>query len=87
MGSERKGAGWESYRLNVLPDEAGEIQIKETRRAFFAGAAIIMETLMLALDPGDEPTDADMQRMADLQAEIDEFGQAIDREAFGKTEY
>lgn len=79
--------GWQSYRKHVLPQAAPPIQIKETRRAFFGGAAILFETIMLALDSGEEPTDADMQRLTDLQAEIDEYGQQIDREAFGLTEH
>lgn len=71
----------------VVPKDAPVIQIKETRQAFFAGASLLFETLMIALDPEEEPTDADMQRMADLQNEINEFGQEIDKRAFGSTEH
>lgn len=80
-------AGWKGYRDMVVPKDADEIQVRETRLAFYAGASVLFETLMLALDSGDEPTDADMQRMADLQAEIDAFGQEIDKRAFGSTEH
>lgn len=70
--------GWKSYRELVVPDDASDVQIRETRQAFYAGAAILFQALMVALDPGTEPTADDMQRMADLQAELDAFGQELD---------
>ena len=79
--------GWKSYQSMVVPKDAPDVQIKETRQAFFAGAAVLFETLMMALDSGDEPTDNDLKRMADLQAEIDEYGQQLDKTAFGSTEH
>ena len=79
--------GWESYRRMVVPADAPPNQVEETRKAFFAGASILFEALMLALDPGDEPTEADLHTMADIQAEIDEFGQNLDREYFGQQEH
>lgn len=71
----------------VIATDASEIQVKETRQAFFAGAAVLFETIMKVLDPGEEPTDNDLQRMADLQQEIDDYGQTLDRKFFGKTEH
>ncbi len=71
---------WESYRKIVVPKDAGETQVAITRRAFYSGAAMLFKTIMLGLDPDEEPTETDMQRMADLQAEIDEFGKALDLE-------
>jgi len=70
--------GWNSYRSMVIPDDAPDIQVKESRQAFFAGATILFEGLMGALDSGEEPTEADMQRMAAIQDKIDEFGQELD---------
>lgn len=70
--------GWKSYKTMVIPADAPDVQIKETRQAFYAGAAILFEGLMGGLDGGDEPTEADMQRMAAIQAELDAFGQEID---------
>lgn len=69
--------GWNSYRT-LLPKDAGEVQIRETRQAFFGGAAILFEAMMRMLDPGEEPTEADMQRMSDIQKELHEFGQKLD---------
>ena len=86
--------GWESYRDMVLPKDAPDIQLTECKQSFFAGAAILWESVMQGLDSGDDATEGDMQRMADIQAEIDAFGQEIDafgqeidKRAFGSTEH
>jgi hypothetical protein len=73
----------------VVPADAPEIQIKETRQAFYAGASILFTVLTMpgVLDPGDEPTDADMQKMADLQAEIDAFGAGLDKRYLNPQEH
>jgi len=34
-------SSWMDYRLKVLPDGAGPVQIQETRKAFYAGAVAI----------------------------------------------
>lgn len=74
--------GWNSYRA-LLPKEAGEVQIRETRQAFYGGAAILFESIMMMLDPGAEPTEADMQRMTDIQNELREFGRNLDSRYLG----
>lgn len=30
--------GWEEYRRSVMPQNAGQVQVMECRRAFYAGA-------------------------------------------------
>lgn len=77
-------AGWDSYRKLVIPSDAGLTQVRETRKAFFAGAAVLFETLMMSLDSGTEETEKDMQKMANLQQELDEFGLEIDLEVLGQ---
>jgi hypothetical protein len=69
--------GWQSYRA-LLPPNAPEVQIRETRQAFYGGAAILFEAMMRTLDPGEEPTDRDMHRMAGIQEELAEFGRSLD---------
>jgi hypothetical protein len=44
--------GWESYAADVLPKDAHSNQIIETRRAFYAGAWCLMQTLILLGDSG-----------------------------------
>lgn len=69
---------WQSYERLVLPSNAPEIQRRETRQAFYAGAAVLFEALMRGLDKEKEPTEADMQRMNDVVKELREFGQQLD---------
>ena len=79
--------GWESYRSMVIPADAPPVQLQESERAFYAGAAILWESVMQGLDPGSDETEGDMQRMADIQAELDAFGQQLDRDLFKIPEH
>jgi hypothetical protein len=70
---------WNSYRELVVPADAPDVQLRETRQAFYAGAAALLTAVNeCLLDPGDEPTAADLERMAKIQNELDEFGQQLD---------
>lgn len=76
-------AAWEGYRGMVVPKQASAAQVIETQRAFFAGAAVLYQYLMQhGLDEGDEITDGDMDRMAEIDRELRAFGQALDAETF-----
>ncbi len=75
-------AGWASYRSLIVPKAASSAQVEETHRAFYAGAAILFEVIMRMLDPGVEPTDADLEKMNALDAELRAFGAGLDAEAF-----
>lgn len=76
-------AGWDSYRRMCVPPDAGEVQVRETRQAFYAGASVLFEGIMCVLEPGEDPTTADMKVFDNLQKEIHAFGQELDRRAFG----
>lgn len=69
---------WNSYRLAVIPAGAGEIQIEECKRAFYAGAATLHHELMEMLSPGDETTDADLENMQAIHDELIAFGVSRD---------
>lgn len=59
---------WESFAANVIPPNASDIQRREMKRSFYAGAAVLLELQMSILDPGTEPTEKDlavMDRIAD----------------------
>lgn len=71
--------GFNSYRTTVIPKNAPEIQVTECRRAFFAGAAILLESMMKIMDADREPTANDLAKMADIQAELDAFGAELDK--------
>lgn len=69
---------WASYRAAVVPKDAGGIQVEETRRAFYAGAAALYSVVMRMLEPGAEATDQDVLNMAELNVELLEFGMSVD---------
>ena len=64
---------WMTYRNKVLPKNAGEVQITESRRAFFGGAWAIYALMMNALEEGTEATPADVRLMEKLHNEMVEF--------------
>jgi hypothetical protein len=66
--------GWKSYARDVLPKNASEIQITETRRAFYAGAISCFYGLASRLDANAGPlTRRELAIADDLSAEIDDW--------------
>lgn len=72
-------AEWQSFSDSVLPPKAGPVQRTEMRRAFYAGALAVLHGIMTSLDPDDEPTPDDLDRMDRLNAELQAFGEALRR--------
>ena len=66
-------AGWVSLRLAAIPLDASAIQLQEMRMAFFAGSQHLFGSIMSILDPGEEPTEKDMERMDLIQRELQIF--------------
>lgn len=64
---------WNSYSRDVLPQDAPLIQRVECRRAFYAGAQGLLGIIMRMLDPGLEPTEADLKKMDDIDHELRDF--------------
>lgn len=75
--SNHLGQWWESYLERVLPRDAGPVQIIETKRAFYAGAESMMRAILAGLDPGTEPTDNDLRKMDEIEAELRQFGRDV----------
>lgn len=72
---------WEKFHDRVMPLGAGEIQRRETRRAFFAGAAALFSILNRNVEGGSgEPTADEMAVMDDLSEEIQEYGRELARD-------
>mgnify|MGYP001606479178 CR=1 FL=1 len=72
MESNLIEAAWLGYALKFgVPEHTP--QWIETRRGFFAGAAALFSAILLMLDPGTEPTDADLTKMDALNAELERF--------------
>ena len=73
-------AGFVVFARYVIPKDAPPIQLGEMQLAFMAGAEHVFSSIMNILDPGEEPTDADMRRMDLIQRELDEWrGRLFDR--------
>ena len=87
MRKEHIKAMWESYLKQIVPDDAHETQIEETRRAFYAGAAILYTGIMNMLDESANDTQGDIDLMEDLAHEIHAFGQEFDKHIFNIPEH
>lgn len=61
---------WNLYRLHVIPAHAPEVQIVESRNAFFAGAGAFLRAIAAKLDPSDEVTAKDEQVMESVRREL-----------------
>lgn len=70
-------AGFASLQLTAMSREAPPDQVREMRMAFFAGAQHLWGTIMNVMDPGTEPTDADLKKMDLIQKELDGFIKAF----------
>jgi hypothetical protein len=66
-------AGWVGLRMAAIPDGAPPAQVDAMREVFYAGAQHLYGSLMSCLDPGKEPTDDDLRRMAMIHSELEEF--------------
>lgn len=68
------GEIWTQYEKSLLdPANAGAVQRRETRRAFYAGAQALLGLLMTELTPGIEPTDDDLKRLDSINDELKRF--------------
>ena len=69
---------WNSYIAAVFPDgRPDQIQLQETRRAFYAGAMAILSRILKDLTPGTEPCEDDLKMMDDFQSELEEFYEKV----------
>jgi hypothetical protein len=68
---------WTEFRTKVIPKDATEVQLREMRRAFFAGAWAYYSLVMSKLDADAEPTGEDLRLMAALDLEMREFGERV----------
>ena len=66
-------AGFATMRHLAIPEDASMEEVEAMRFAYMAGAEHLFRSVMVALDPGDEPTDADMRRLELIGQELDEW--------------
>ena len=72
--------GWLAYRLKVVPVDAPEVQVRECRLAFYAGATHLFYGILAAMDPGLEDTEADLNKMSLIDMELRSFHEQIKKE-------
>lgn len=72
-------AGWVGLRTMWLMPDTPDYQVDALRMAFMAGAQHTFTSFLTMLDPGEDPTDADMARMDKIQAELDAFEKELRR--------
>lgn len=65
--------GWRAYRQHCMPPDAGEIQVRETRFAFYSACSYVLDMLALSCDPGEDVTANDERRMELIGAELTRF--------------
>lgn len=68
---------WNQFQERVLPSNCSEIQLRETKRAFYAGAECLLSTIMSNLTSDAEPTEEDFKMMNDLHQEFLDFVKLI----------
>lgn len=76
---KRLAQDWTDYAVQVLPETCPKVQRQETRRAFYAGAHALFQQLMGVLDDDHEPTEGDLRRVGELDAEIKAFYEDVKR--------
>jgi hypothetical protein len=67
------GAGWAGYHLLVIPANAPQVQVDESRNAFYAGAQHLFGSLMSILTDDAEPTEGEILRIARIDEELKLF--------------
>lgn len=65
-------AGFSALR-SLIPMNASQAQIDAMRTAFFAGASHVFHSVLVSMDTGAEPTEADMSRLSQLHSELQRF--------------
>lgn len=68
---------WDLFQAMVLRADVSQIQRRDMRRAFYAGAQALENVMMRGVSASEEVTLADLELMASVSLELAQFGQAI----------
>lgn len=68
---------WDLFRAAVIPPSAGAMQLRETKRAFYAGARALL-ALMEQIAANDEPDDVGADSIEQLLQECVQFAQQVE---------
>lgn len=77
-------AGWVALRLAAIPDRAPEIQLREMRMAYMAGAQHLFSSMISILDADKEPTAGDVARVELIHKELEAFRSELEQWAKGQ---
>jgi len=70
--------GWGAFQRTLVPHTPPDVK-NTLMLAFYCGALHLFSSLNVFLDPGDEPTDRDMQRMCNIADEVLDFEKLLER--------
>lgn len=71
--------GWQAFLLVSGLQDAPDMQKREMRKAYYLGAQHLFASIMTMLDPGSDPTDADVHGMDLIQDELKAFTDELRR--------
>jgi hypothetical protein len=77
MRRNRVQEQWNTFAQAVLPKDCSDLQRKEMRRAFYAGAHMLFCMLVGGVSEGAEAEPQDIQMLSDLNAECEAFAESI----------
>jgi hypothetical protein len=69
---------WQTFATDVIAKDAGQIQITEMRRAFYAGAYSLLMIMMIMMKSEDADEDADAALVQGLLGECLAFAKAVE---------
>jgi len=69
-------AEWKKFCVACFGDISDQ-QYIDLRRTFYGGVSALYLLLMRMLDPGDEPTEADLAKMRSIHNELMAFNEAV----------
>lgn len=65
--------GWLGFAKACMPKGAPDEQVHAMRVSFFSGASHLFASMMVILDPTQQPVERDANRMALIYAELEAF--------------
>jgi hypothetical protein len=70
---------WHAYRHDMMPATASAVQVRDTKRAFYAGAMAYQTVLNRNLARYPDDQQADMDLLADLDNEMSAFKKEVEQ--------
>lgn len=79
MRQNRIQEEWIGYRNTVIPANASSVQLQECRRAFYGGVHAMFQRVLKELGPTEGPDEPDINMLGEIQAELDDFNERVQR--------